>query len=252
MLTLPQPRTLLGEVSSRGWSLAVAKKTMAGDRLAGALRSGSGPDYRSMLANQAMDAAEVEAIDRREVFAILPDFRGRSVLELGAGIGRFTQHFVGLASRVVAVDPVAAFVEENRRNCGGDDNAEFLCADFTELQLPPSSFDLIFTNWLLMYLDDAALPSVLDRICGWLRPGGHLFVRESCHRGSIDQPAKRPTGCEAAAVTIRYRRVATYRRLFAERFAVVEHGKVATYVRYYQSRNQSRNQLYWLLARPVT
>lgn len=250
MLESLKSRTLLGEVGSKGWSLAVARKTTAGDRLAGTLRSraGSGPDYRSMLADQATDAAEIEAIDRREVFAILPDFRGRSVLELGAGIGRFTQHFVGLAGRVLAVDPVAAFIEENRHNNGGDDRAEFLCADITELQLPACSFDLVFTNWLLMCLEDAAVPLMLDRIRGWLRPGGHLFVRESCHNDSIDPRAKGSSGREAAPATIRYRRAATYRELFAERFAVIRHGSVAAYVRYYQSRNQ----LYWLLARPVT
>lgn len=226
----------------------MAKKTTAGDRPAGTRRSGSGPGYRAMLANQATDAAEIEAVDRREVFAILPDFRACSVLELGAGIGRFTQHFVGLAGRVLAVDPVAAFIEENRRTNGVDNRAEFLCANVSELRLPPSSFDLIFTNWLLMYLEDAAIPPLLDRIRGWLRPGGHLFVRESCHHDSIDQSAKGPRGRKAAPAKIRYRRAETYRELFAERFAVIKHGSVAAYVRYYQSRNQ----LYWLLARPVT
>lgn len=47
---------------------------------------------------------------------------------------------------------------------------------------------------------------------------------------------------------IRYRRAATYRELFAERFAIIKHGSVAAYGSYYQSRNQ----LFWLLARSAT
>ena len=73
-------------------------------------------------------------------------------------------------------------------------------------------------------------------------------MRESCYNDTIDPRPKGRSGGEAAPATIRYRRAATYRELFAARFAVIKHGSVSAYVHYYQRRNQ----LYWLLARPAT
>lgn len=46
------------------------------------------------------------------------------------------------------------------------------------------SFDVVFSNWLLMYLSDQELKSLADKFLMWLRPGGHLFFRESCFHQS--------------------------------------------------------------------
>ena len=48
---------------------------------------------------------------------------------------------------------------------------------------PPYSSDLVFSNWLLMYLTDAEVRDLFTRQLSWLREGGHVFFRESCfHR----------------------------------------------------------------------
>ena len=46
------------------------------------------------------------------------------------------------------------------------------------------SLDLVFSNWLFMYLTDKQVLTMLQRILGWLKPGGHLFFRESCFNQS--------------------------------------------------------------------
>lgn len=46
------------------------------------------------------------------------------------------------------------------------------------------SFDFIFSNWLLMYLSDEELKSIVEKMLSWLRPGGFLFFRESCNHRS--------------------------------------------------------------------
>lgn len=49
------------------------------------------------------------------------------------------------------------------------------------------SIDFIFSNWLLMYLSDEELNSVMQKMLTWLKPGGFLFFRESCnHRSGTD------------------------------------------------------------------
>jgi len=47
-----------------------------------------------------------------------------------------------------------------------------------------SSYDVVFSNWLLMYLSDEELKKLVVKMLSWLAPGGYLFVRESCYRPS--------------------------------------------------------------------
>jgi phosphoethanolamine N-methyltransferase len=48
------------------------------------------------------------------------------------------------------------------------------------------STDFVFSNWLLMYLDDEEVRSLLYRILVSLREGGTFFFRESCFHQSGD------------------------------------------------------------------
>ena len=43
---------------------------------------------------------------------------------------------------------------QNRELNGHFGNVEFICADVLQLALPPASFDLVFSCWILMYLND--------------------------------------------------------------------------------------------------
>ncbi|XP_078392432.1 LOW QUALITY PROTEIN: phosphoethanolamine methyltransferase, partial [Cetorhinus maximus] len=85
-----------------------------------------------------------------------------------------------MAAHVTAVDFMEKFVAKNRELNSQLTNISFLQADITQLELPRNSFDLIFSNWLFMYLTDEELMTVARRLLSWLRPGGYLFFRESC------------------------------------------------------------------------
>lgn len=144
-----------------------------------------------MLDSQAKD---IDCMERPEVLSLLGNVRGASVVELGAGIGRFTGELCRAGARaVLAVDFMAASIAENRRLHSKQFPAiqlSFLVEDATQLQLPTASTDVIFSNWLLMYLADAEVISLAGRMLEWLTPGGMLFFRESCHKQSGDKPRK--------------------------------------------------------------
>ena len=104
------------------------------------------------------------------------------------------------------------------------------------------SYDVVFSNWLLMYLSDGEVASLARRALRWLAPGGALFFRESCFRQSGDkQRAKNPT---------HYRDPREYFRLFDDARGVAADGTtrvrfeletcrcVDTYVRLKQNQNQ--------------
>ncbi|KAE8607726.1 hypothetical protein XENTR_v10011263 [Xenopus tropicalis] len=183
--------------------------------------------------------------EKPEIILLLPCLDGHSVLELGAGIGRYTGHLAKLASHVTAVDFMQNFIEKNQKDNGFRGNITFLQADVTNLDLPNESFDFIFSNWLFMYLTDAELLALIQKMLGWLKPGGYLFFRESCFFQSGDKQRKfNPTV---------YRTPAQYNLLLTSAasvsgdsgFEIVMSRSVQTYIKL----KKNQNQVCWLLQR---
>jgi phosphoethanolamine N-methyltransferase len=130
-----------------------------------------------------MDRAE-----RADILAQLPPLEGRDVLELGAGIGRYTSYFAQVARHVTAVDFVERFIEEHRRTTVLFNNTSYYCTDVMDLEFEDVSFDFVFINWLFMYLDDQQVALLRDRIKRWTRSEAMVFFRESCFVGSTGTP----------------------------------------------------------------
>ncbi|XP_062846937.1 phosphoethanolamine methyltransferase isoform X2 [Trichomycterus rosablanca] len=181
-----------------------------------------------------------------EILELLPSLDGIDVLELGAGIGRYTSHLVGKAHYVLAVDFMENFVEKNRKDNSHLGNAEFIQADITQLELQENSFDLIFSNWLFMYLSEKELHALGKKMLSWLRPGGYLFFRESCFHQSGD--------CKRDFNPTHYRTPANYNHLMTSLrweesgdklygFYIVLSRTVQIYVK--MKKNQ--NQVCWLM-----
>ncbi|EPS69227.1 hypothetical protein M569_05544 [Genlisea aurea] len=101
-------------------------------------------------------ASDLDREERPEVLSLVPPYDGKSILELGAGVGRFTAEFAKTAAQIVAVELIESAAEKNEITNGHHKNAKFICADVRspDLSFPDGSFDLIFSNWLLLYLSE--------------------------------------------------------------------------------------------------
>ncbi|EYU33965.1 hypothetical protein ABFS83_09G056000 [Erythranthe nasuta] len=137
-------------------------------------------------------ASDLDKEERPEVLSLLPPYEGKSVLELGAGIGRFTGELAKKAGQLVALDFIEGSIKKNEIINGHHKNVKFMCADVTSpsLSFPDGSFDLIFSNWLLMYLSDKEVENLAQRMVKWLKVGGYIFFRESCFHQSGDHKRK--------------------------------------------------------------
>ncbi|XP_036403617.1 phosphoethanolamine methyltransferase [Megalops cyprinoides] len=185
-----------------------------------------------------------------EILAMLPSLEGTTVLELGAGIGRYTQHLLKQAHHVTAVDFMEKFVEKNKQDNGHHNNVDFIQSDVTHLNFSKNRFDLIFSNWLMMYLSDEELLSLTKSMLVWLQPGGYLFFRESCFHQSGD--------CKRDFNPTRYRTPAQYNHLMTSAVIVEETegaGKQAfgfdivmsKAVQTYVKMKNNQNQVCWLM-----
>ncbi|KAF7848774.1 hypothetical protein BT93_L1575 [Corymbia citriodora subsp. variegata] len=137
-------------------------------------------------------ATDLDKEERPEILSLLPAYEGKSVLELGAGIGRFTGELAQKAGQLLALDFIDGAIKKNESINGHHKNVKFQCADVTspDLKIAEDSVDLIFSNWLLMYLSDTEVENLAERMVKWLKVGGYIFFRESCFHQSGDSKRK--------------------------------------------------------------
>ncbi|KAJ7376646.1 hypothetical protein OS493_033528 [Desmophyllum pertusum] len=148
-----------------------------------------------------------------EVMGMLPCIKGKDVLELGAGIGRFTGDIAKDAHHVTAVDFMQSFTDKNEEVNGAKfNNIDFVCADVTKLDRPQGSYDVIFSNWLLMYLSDEELEKLALKMLQWLKDDGFLFFQTPQMYTDLFSAVKKqlPNGDVTRLEVVTYRSVEAY------------------------------------------
>jgi SAM-dependent methyltransferase len=98
---------------------------------------------------------------------------GARVLELGCGGG--APETKRLAERF-AVTGVEISPRQVERARAAIPNATFLCADFTDLELPAASFDAVASFYVFNHVPRELLSPLLRNIHAWLLPGGWLLT----------------------------------------------------------------------------
>ncbi|KAG2242135.1 hypothetical protein Bca52824_096023 [Brassica carinata] len=210
-------------------------------------------EHSSDLTVEAMmldsKASDLDKEERPEVLSLIPPYEGKKVLELGAGIGRFTGELAQKAGEVIALDFIESAIKKNESVNGHYKNVKFMCADVTspDLKIEDGSVDLIFSNWLLILndLDGMQVELLAERMLGWVKPGGYIFFRESCFHQSGDSKRKsNPT---------HYREPRFYTKVFQECQARDASGKsfeltmvgckcIGAYVK----NKKNQNQICWI------
>jgi SAM-dependent methyltransferase len=118
---------------------------------------------------------------------------GMSVVDLGCGVGMTTQllaELVGPAGEVVGVDYSAAQVEQARALLPAKfSNVRFVEASATDTGLPREAFDLVYSRFLLIHLQDPE--SALREMHELLKPEGIFTVEDGdLTSGSSEPPSK--------------------------------------------------------------
>ncbi|TDH69061.1 hypothetical protein CCR75_004913 [Bremia lactucae] len=144
----------------------------------------SSADIKTMMLDS--NAQILHELEMPEIMAHAPSMDHKDVLELAAGIGRFTSIIGAKAKTVTAVEFIEDFHKANLATNSHMANVTFLHKDVVTLEAESNSLDVIFSNWLFMYLSDDEVHQFAQKAIKWLRPGGQLFFRESCFRQSGD------------------------------------------------------------------
>ena len=99
--------------------------------------------------------------------------RGRRVLEVGCGAGRFTEILLDAGANVFATD-LSSAVEANFANCGHRPRY-FVCqADAVALPVKTGSFDVVIALGVVQHTPDPE--RTMQALCSYVAPGGMLVM----------------------------------------------------------------------------
>ncbi|WP_036840728.1 class I SAM-dependent methyltransferase [Pleomorphomonas oryzae] len=154
----------------------------------------------------------------REVKAIADRLADGKVLELGCGLGRFSQYLAerGLDSTGVDFSPVA-IDKASARVAGKARRANFMVADVTNLHVPGGPFDAAFDIGCFHCLDAEGQAAYAAGAASVLKPGATLLIW-----GMETAPSDQPFTPDAAEAIFeghfRLVRSAPSRRRFARSY----------------------------------
>jgi len=97
----------------------------------------------------------------------------KTVLEVGCGAGRFTEHLVAAGAQVHSVD-LSAAVEVNRANIGSVPNHVVAQANVYHLPFPLKSFDCVVCLGVIQHTPDPE--ETIRALWGMVKPGGMLVI----------------------------------------------------------------------------
>jgi 2-polyprenyl-3-methyl-5-hydroxy-6-metoxy-1,4-benzoquinol methylase len=122
------------------------------------------------------------ALERFRTVALLAQPPAR-VLDCGAGGGEFSYLLSSRGYRLTGIEPNSGYRQFAQREYGVDLRAGTLADN----DFAPGEFDLITIFHVLEHVRDPR--GGLDRLSGWLRPGGHLYVEVPNALTEISSPS---------------------------------------------------------------
>ncbi|MFH1401168.1 MAG: class I SAM-dependent methyltransferase [Nanoarchaeota archaeon] len=117
---------------------------------------------------------------------LLPSTKGKSVLDLGCGTGKYMAHLASSASRYVCLDISSEQLRIARTRAEG--NVEFLCSSAESIALPDESMDIIISTWVLgTIVDKDRRSAALREAQRVLKKQGSIYLVENDVGGDFER-----------------------------------------------------------------
>lgn len=99
------------------------------------------------------------------------ELKGKFILDVGCGAGRFSEIALSAGARVVSLDYSTA-IDACKENLGQSRNLFLVQADIYQLPFTPNSFDFVYCLGVLQHTPDVG--TAFDALPKMVRPGGRL------------------------------------------------------------------------------
>jgi ubiquinone/menaquinone biosynthesis C-methylase UbiE len=112
-------------------------------------------DYDQGVAYEAFSQCEDAFESVNKHLSKIYDFQGKTILEVGAGSGKFTSFLAKSCSKLYVVERSASLMQINRNKNNVAKNVEFILSDVRDLVLEPNSVDVVFGGWSVTSMRDS-------------------------------------------------------------------------------------------------
>ncbi|MBP5553672.1 MAG: class I SAM-dependent methyltransferase [Lachnospiraceae bacterium] len=118
------------------------------------------------------------------LFSLLPELKGKRVLDLGCGFGEHCKKFVEMgAEKVVGIDISEKMLEVAKQE-NSDEKIEYLRLPMEDLDKVDGKFDVVISSLAMHYIDD--FDGVVGKIADKLTEGGYFIYSQehplnTCH-----------------------------------------------------------------------
>ena len=100
------------------------------------------------------------------------------ILELACGTGLWTQHLLGYAQQITAVDAAPEVLQLNQQRLQASSRVRYVQADIFTWQ-HPEKFEVIFFSFWLSHVPHSHFESFWRMVAQALQPGGRVFFIDS-------------------------------------------------------------------------
>ena len=113
------------------------------------------------------------------VLEIVP-FAGKTVLEIGCGLGRYAQAIAPQTTSYFALDASESMLAKARQRGASTANLTFLHADAQAIPLPDAAVDLVYGTWAIGAIwPPGAKERAMEEIHRVIKPGGEIWAVET-------------------------------------------------------------------------
>jgi len=186
-----------------------------------------------------LEKIEILSLLEDNVMTLLSQEHRGVIVDIASGIGRFIPYFSEKFRSVVQID----FSEGNIRTAQelhkDIANVEYRTQNIMDASFNDRSLDCVFGNWILQYLEDQEVETLISRAYAWLKPGGTVFFREGIktnYEGAVPPKNENPAHFRSSEEIYNdwFRRA---------QFDIVKTGNLKTYETVFNNPNQR----YWIL-----
>ena len=153
--------------------------------------------YDNFKSNRADSINFNDVVETPIITAMLPDMKGKKVLDIGCGMGQHVMQYAGLGAASVLGTDISEKMLEYAREHNSAENITYRRLAFEELAEIDEKFDVITSSLAFDYAEDFG--TLMKQIYGMLNDGGKLVFSmshpiDTSYDGTYDRYTRTETG----------------------------------------------------------
>ncbi|MEN8219577.1 MAG: methyltransferase domain-containing protein [Pseudomonadota bacterium] len=182
---------------------------------------------------------ETLALLDNKALPLLPVEQRHVIVDIASGIGRFINYFAAHFDSVIQIDFSDGNINKAKASHKHLTHVEYRVQNVMSASFGNGEIDFIFGNWILQYLEDQEIETLLNNIYTWLKKGDIVFLREGIKtnfEGYVPSKKQNPAIFRDNA--------SLYEEWFVKtNFDIIDQGSIQTYEAIFNNPNQH----YWIL-----